>query len=374
MNKITLGIVAAVFSTSANASWSIVDLGESLYATAINDLGQITGSSSMDYSKPGQAFITDANGLNLRNIDSIETGSFAFGINNTGQVVGQYVDTNGDYRSFVTGPNGNGINDPGTQVSFNGINDDGQVVGSFLVNGVEHSFISDDGGATANDIGTLAGLHTFATSINNSGQVVGHSRGDDGKNHAFITGDDGIGMKDIGSLDPKYYKTTIAHDINESGQVVGFSSMDNKTWSHAFITGADGEGMINLGTLGTHSSVAVAINDAGQAVGLSYDVGTDLDTSFIYANGGLTNLSALPEVIVAGWKDIIVTDINNNGQIVGYGNLNNEQHSFMLSFTSDTVFTPEDFHIPLVPEPSTYLMLLAGLGLLGFVGRVKNYC
>lgn len=369
MNKISLGIVAALFSASANASWSIVDIGKSIFADSINDLGQITGTTS--FNNTNQAFITDANGLNLRTIGNLGVSSSAFDINNLGQVVGQYIDANGDFRPFITGSNGNGITDPGTQVSFNGINDDGQVMGSFTVNGIGHSFISDDGGATTNDIGTLAGLHTFATGINNTGQVAGHSRINDGKNHAFITGDDGIGMKDIGSLDPKYYKTTIAHDINESGQVVGYSSMDNKTWSHAFITGPDGEGMINLGTLGTHSSTAVAINDAGQAVGLSYDVGTEFDTSFIYANGGLTNLSALPEVLLAGWKDIIVTDINNNGQIVGYGNLNKEQHSFLLSFTSDTVFTPEDFHIPLVPEPSTYLMLLAGLGLLGFVAK-KN--
>jgi len=80
----------------------------------------------------------------------------------------------------------------------------------------------------------------------------------------------------------------------------------------------------------------------------------------------------LPEVINAGWSDIFVTDINNNGQIVGWGYLENDpgnRHAFLLSFTSDTVFTPQDFYVPNIPEPSTYLMLLAGLGLLGFMRR-----
>lgn len=127
--------------------------------------------------------------------------------------------------------------------------------------------------------------------------------------------------------------------------------------------------MIHMGVLkGYAYSHAVAINEAGQAVGMSTNGWGMNSESFIYTNGSLTSLMSIPEVINAGWSDIFVTDINNNGQIIGWGYLEGDpfkqEHSFLLSYTADTVFTPSDFYIPPVPEPSTFLMLLAGLGLL----------
>lgn len=373
MNKITLGIVAALFSASANASWSIVDIGESLFASSINDSGQITGR--LDVNNSAYAFITDANGMNVRNIGTLGLTSIGNDINNSGQIVGYYTQSE-DFHPFTTGTNGNGMTDPGIPTGSNtalyGINDSGQIIGSYSLNGVGRSFIANADGSNLNDIESLDGLRTHATSLNNSGQVVGFSRGSDGRDHAFINNNDGSGTRDLGSFDPKYYKNGIANDINESGQTVGYISMDNSFWSQAFITGADGNGITSIGTLGGRYSAGTAINDAGQIVGLSNASFGGIEHSFIYANGGMTDLTLLPEVVNAGWTDIYVSDINNNGQITGWGFMKNDPgnpHSFLLSFTSDTVFTPQDLFIPNIPEPSTYLMLLAGLGLLGFVAR-----
>ncbi|PXX14761.1 putative secreted protein with PEP-CTERM sorting signal [Nitrosomonas ureae] len=376
MNKITLGIVAAVFSASANASWTIMDVGESIFAFSINDSGQITGRVDVNNSASGYAFITDANGLNMRNIGTLGISSTGNDINNLGQVVGHYMTENGDFLPFVTGPNGNGMADPGILTGSNtalyGINESGQIIGSYSLNNDGRSFIADADSTNINDIGSLAGLSTHAVSLNNSGQVVGYSLGSDGRDHAFITNNDGTGLKDLGTFDPKYYKTSIAYDINDSGQTAGYSSMDNSFWAQAFITGADGTGITSIGTLGGTYSAATAINNAGQVIGLSSAEFGGFEHSFIYANGGMTDLTLLPEVVNAGWTDIYVSDINNNGQITGWGFMENDPgnaHSFLLSFTADTVFTPQDLYIPPVPEPSTYLMLLAGLGFLGFVAR-----
>ena len=364
MNKLTLCIVAALFSASANASWSIVNLGESVFATSINDSGQITGSVNAN-TEMERAFITDSNGQNIREISSIGSSvSLGNEINNSGQILGVYFNGNG-WSNFITQQNGNGMVDLPIENgnTFEGINDKGQLIVGYAGNNVSHA-------NNIVDIVPLPGLDTFARSINNSAQVVGYYINEEGRRHAFITGSDGKGIKDIGPFDDKFYKSSVAHDVNESGQVVGFISREFGFWSQAFLTGDDGAGMIKLGTLGGNTSEAIAVNDHGVAVGLStFSSRGGGYHSFIYAGGGLTDLNSLPEVVKAGWSDIVVTDINNNNQIVGYGNLNNEQHSFLLSFTSDTVFTPQDFYIPPIPEPSTYLMLLAGLGLLGFVGR-----
>uniref|UniRef100_UPI0035AF2B4B PEP-CTERM sorting domain-containing protein n=1 Tax=Nitrosomonas sp. TaxID=42353 RepID=UPI0035AF2B4B len=83
-----------------------------------------------------------------------------------------------------------------------------------------------------------------------------------------------------------------------------------------------------------------------------------------------------------GWIDLIAMGINNNGQITGFGKLSDDPshvHSFLLSFTPDTVFNPNPIfrpELPLlplpVPEPQTYAMLLAGLGLLGFMAQRRK--
>ncbi len=401
MNKITLGIVAAVFSTSVNASWSIVDLthnnGNALFPTEINDLGQITGSYYDNNVSHSRAFITSSNGLNGRDIAPFEksTNSVGTDINNLGKVVGNTVIfepfKSSELNSFITDASGEvmkklQIDTKGDSVGFaiaTSINDSGQLTGSYLSK--EHkgiiSFIADEDGGNLRNIGTLAGSSaTRPIEINNSGQIVGNSK--NGREdfyigeRAFITNEDGYGIRDLGTLDNSIYKSSIAADINESGQVVGSSYTDYYRHSHAFITGEDGEGMIHMGVLkGYAYSHAVAINDAGQAVGMSTNGWGMNSESFIYTNGALTSLMSIPEVVNAGWSDIFVTDINNNGQIIGWGYLEGDpfkqEHSFLLSFTADTVFTPSDFYIPPVPEPSTYLIMLAGLGLLGFVGRRK---
>jgi hypothetical protein len=56
----------------------------------------------------------------------------------------------------------------------------------------------------------------------------------------------------------------------------------------------------------------------------------------------------------AGWSNIRVAAINDLGQIAGTGNHNGIRRPFLLS--------------P-VPEPETYVMMLTGLCVLGFIHR-----
>ncbi|MCE7913405.1 MAG: PEP-CTERM sorting domain-containing protein [Nitrosomonas sp. PRO4] len=181
-------------------------------------------------------------------------------------------------------------------------------------------------------------------------------------------------MTDLGTLNGNF---SVANSINNSGQVVGnVGEQSDIYYHHAFITGPDGTGMINLGTLGGYFSDALSINNAGEAVGWATTANGDFH-AFIYSHGGITDLSLLDVVSADGWRSISVIDINNNGQILGMGiNSLNVSEAFILSYTPDTVFTPNPIFIPPppppIPEPETYFMLLAGLGLLGFVAQRRR--
>jgi probable HAF family extracellular repeat protein len=78
--------------------------------------------------------------------------------------------------------------------------------------------------------------------------------------------------------------------INERGQVIGNSYGDN-LWSkeHAFLW-QNGR-MTDLGTLGGRESEAIAINDRGEIIGFS-DVagGAGLSRAFLWQNGHMTDL------------------------------------------------------------------------------------
>lgn len=383
------GVCAASISTMVYADWSIRGLGElggnDGIVSAINDSGQITGSFIINDSY--HAFITGPDGIGMTDIGTLGgSDSFAGAINNSGQVAGESPNFDSIFsHAFITGPDGKGMTDVGN-LGVNGevfgINDSGQIVGDLDTINVSgfHAFITGSNGIGITDLGTLGGVHSSATGINNSGQVTGWAQtGNSGSvsvdSHAFITGPNGVGMIDLGTLNGNF---SAANSINNSGQVVGnVGELSDIYYNHAFITGPDGMGMTNLGTLGGYFSDALRINDAGEAVGWAETANGDFH-AFLYSHGGITDLSLLDVVIADGWKSISAIDINNNGQILGRGvNGLGVSEAFVLSYTLDTVFTPNPIFIPPppppIPEPETYAMLLVGLGLIWFMVYRRKY-
>lgn len=392
-----VGISATLLPAMASAEWSIIELGNlggvHTAARGINDSGQVVGSSNIAGDLYSHAFITGPNGVGMTDLGTLGgLNSEASGINNSGQVAGT-ARIAGDLYShaFITGTNGIGMSDLGTLGGLysgaTSINDSGQVVGgSYTSDGSYHPFITGTNGVGMTDLGSLGGSWGIAFDINTSGQVVGYSSTNNNGNYrAFITGPNGVDMTDLGTL--KGYRYSYAEDINDSGQVTGMSystSLDHSTlYYRSFITGPDGTDMTDLGTLGGPISHPTDINDFGQVIGTSrIDDNPDHNHAFLYTDGGMIDLSLLDPVIAAGWIELIPIDINNNGQIVGYGKLASDPshvHSFLLSFSFDTILTPNPVFIPpmpsdisLIPEPKIYAMLLTGLSLLSFMARRRK--
>jgi len=203
-----------------------------------------------------------------------------------------------------------------------GINNAGQVVGEFRDDaGNDHAFLWQNGGIT--DLGTLGGAYGMqsvdsARAINNSGQVVGVAHGADGVGHAFIWRN-GL-MSPLGELPGVSnlvgYNASLANAINSNGQAAGYASAPAGpgSWRQYPVMWNNGE-MVDLspafpGGLNTFAE-ATDINDSAQVVG--YALPPPGAHGFLWKNGVVTDLGALP-----GANQSYALAVNNAGQVVGY--------------------------------------------------------
>ncbi len=322
--------------------------------------------------------------IDLGDLPGGENSSEAFAVSNAGHVVG-ISDVAGARHAFLW-KDGTMIDLSVLEAGHNrsvgyDVNDAGQVAGKSWVDGVGSStrpFLYDAGVMT--NPGSFGGEYGFATGINNAGDIVGLSAYATGATHAFLysggvmtdlapadgysraegindlrqvagvsTGrgflwQDGA-MQDLGDLNGGAGHTT-AFEINNLTQVIGYSGSTDPLASHPFIW-EDGE-MEPIGSPSDPSPFGYArgVNNRGQVVGVV------TDNPFVWDNvAGMQNLNDLLDESGDGWVLTHAYDINDRGQIVGFGaNPEGLTHGFLLT---------------VIPEPSTLIIwsLLGALAL-----------
>ena len=335
---ITVAMLGFSHPVGATLVYQITDLGTfggySSYAYGINDSGQVVGAAQTPNGDT-RAFLWQSG--TMIDLGTLGGASYAWDINNVGQIVGssQWVGPLGWATSVRYHPviwNSGTITDLGSLNlgildPFRGdalsINDDGVIVG----NSYYHATIWDDGNIT--DLGTFLGNHAFASDINDSGQIVGYFYGPNTFNGFYY--DQGA----ITILDPGY-----AFGINNNGQVVGASNGIPYTWSSGVAQ--------NLLPPEYQGGEAMKINDKGQIVG--YLTSLNGMEAVLWENENFIRLNDL--IPNTGWHLEYASDINEHGQIIGYGiSPNGYYHGFILTPTQVSI-------------PNSLLNLIIGIGVL----------
>jgi probable HAF family extracellular repeat protein len=317
-----------------------------------------------------------------------DTGSGAYGVNDSGQVAGQSVSSSASHATFYSGgtlTNLGALVGNTTAATALGVNDSGAVV--FTTGGAQKRSFIYSGGRTI-DIsqqgGVANGVNNAARAINNNGQVTGWYPSTSGQTAAFLYSGgtngttsnlettipqnpfyntSGYAINNFGTVvgngylyagDPSgpygypfawtagtgMQQVTIgvstngfgtADAINDSGIVVGSTSQYWHTPLAAFVAApvAGGYASIPLPSLGNGTSDgAYGISDNGQVVGES------AGKAFLATESGstwtTTDLNSLVSPI-SGWTLQVAEAISNNGDfIAGNGTINGKTHGFLL--------------------------------------------
>jgi probable HAF family extracellular repeat protein len=271
--------------------------------------------------------LAGAQSYTVTDIGALPGGTYALptGINDHGAVVGYANVSGGEYHAFLW-TRSHGIQDLGTlsgdTASFGqGINNSGDIVGYNL--NINAFLWTTTGGLQ--DLGTLGGSISEALAINDSSEVVGYSslqRVD--TEDAFLWTQTG-GMQDINAIGGN--TSSLAYSINGLNQVAGSVFSSSGVPSNAFIwTQSRGVKILGAGS----SSAALGINATGEVVGVT---GSEPPNAFLWTSRlGVQNLNALilPN---SGWV-LNRASANGSGQIVASGTINGESHAALLTPTN----------------------------------------
>jgi uncharacterized membrane protein len=258
------------------------DIG--LFPTGINNRGEITG----EYLRPdGESGLFRDRRARISSFDVPgAAGTEAIRITDSGQIVGEYsndtpfVNDSAFVRAYVKTRNGRFIRlraPQAVQTTAAGVNERGEVVGTYVDRGTPkgpdglyqefHGYLWQHGRFRTIDIPRARGTELYE--INNRGDMIGIYAGTRARDqHAFLLDRRGR----ITEIKVRGGRYTIPFGLNDHGQIVGYTSNvapdGTATNIHGFalLKGVDGP-VTRVNVPGAPQTAALGINDQGKIVG-----------------------------------------------------------------------------------------------------------
>ena len=303
--------VTAFRANPASVRYVEHPLGFDARITDINDRGLVVGESS------GHAFSWSARTRLMTDLGGVR--SVANGVNDLGQIVGA-----SDFGSAGHATLWNrGSQQPldlgtlgGSSSTAWAINNVGVVVGnSDTADGTSHAFRWDPRSRRMSDLGTLGGESSSATAVNDLGQIVGWARTSQFLAHAFRWDPWSGQMRDLGVLPNSV--VSFATGINNRGEVVGFTNNVGDFTDRTFRWDPRTSRMSTLPGVPDVFSHATGINELGQVVGY-WDDQSGRATPFVWSPVRRSPV-ALPLQAAAPYSTYsTATAINNRSWVVGF--------------------------------------------------------
>lgn len=335
---------------AATQQYFITDLGLTGYASAanaVNERGQVVGYVRATANAPPRAFLWQNGQVTYL----APWESQAIDINDRGDIVGEALDpATGQQRAlfwqgllpvFLPMPNLPYLN---SSVA-NAVNDNGVVAGT-----VWH-FAAQPGGGFRLTGQTTAWpnlssyrspnfypfLSNMGSDIGPADQVVGHNETRSNETHAYLWQGETVTDLELGT------QWSHAEAVNGQNVIVGWQQFGASVRAFRWTT----QNSIDLqGLPGGQNHWAYDLNENDAIVGET-EFPSGLVEPFLWQNGQCRALNSLIPA-QSGWRLVTARDINNRGQIVGYGYHHNRPAAYLAS--------------P-VPEPSS-LVVLGGFALM----------
>lgn len=335
------GILTATNDTARLPLYDLIDLGtlggDTSIAYGIDESGTVVGQS-MRADRRERGFVVRERRMNElpHPFGSLGGPSQARSIGPDGRIVGNADDASGTTRGFVlSGTNlvllsaAGGSRSLAYRVDSRGriagaAEDDSGILRPAWFEGTQPRILvaGDRGGA--------------AYGINAAGVVVGRTEGFDGRLRPFRY-DATEGMHPLpGADDPAEPR-----DINDAGDVTGM--FDGRRGFEACLWSL-GQ-LVEMGTLGGTTSQGLAINRHGQVVGYAHDA-EGQSRAFLWHGCQMLDLNTLL-TSNPGWLLTSAEDINDRGEIVGEGLRTDglgdrHRRAFLLRPSADSPVFPRD--------------------------------
>lgn len=283
----------------------------------------------------------------------------AYAINASGDIAGYSRGANGENRAVIFNGNTGAIIDLGIGTA-NGLNDTGQVVGTstsgaalFHTDGSPVTNLASFQGGFAPSVG-----YSYAAAINNNQVAIGVWGDGSGASRAVRFDITSARKSVFGTLGGS---TSVAQDINDAGQGVGYSTLLGDGVGRAALFSNDGATVTDLGDFGGAYGFANAINNSGRIVGSATTVNEEY-RAFIWVDGAIQDLN---DLVGDDFDSVIVaaTDINDFGAITAVAvDLEGRQFAIVLD--------PTRAHD--VSEPPVSLLIALGVACLGLTRRSSS--